>query len=67
LLLSGAVQYSLGATQQAEQDLRKYLEKAPENTYAQKLLAATYLKNEQATRAIALIESGLKKTLMIAN
>lgn len=60
LLLSGAIQYALGATIQAEQDLKKYLENNPGNVYAQKLMVGVLLKNGQPDRAVAQLEPLLK-------
>jgi putative PEP-CTERM system TPR-repeat lipoprotein len=55
ILLAGATQYALGATQQAEQHLKRYLERAPGNKYASKLLIATLLKNGDTPRALKLL------------
>jgi putative PEP-CTERM system TPR-repeat lipoprotein len=55
VLLAGATQYALGATQQAEQHLKKYLERAPGNKYASKLLIATLLKNGDTARALKVL------------
>lgn len=55
VLLSGAVQFSLGATQQAEQYLKKYLETYPKNIYAKKLLIGALLKNQQPEQALNII------------
>jgi putative PEP-CTERM system TPR-repeat lipoprotein len=55
ILLAGATQYALGATQQAEQHLKRYLERAPGNKYASKLLVATLLKNGDTTRALKVL------------
>ncbi len=60
VLLAGAVQYALGSTQQAEQHLKKYLEKNPGNLYATKLLASALLKNGQGQQAIATLAPALK-------
>lgn len=60
VLLSGAIQYALGATTQAEQHLKKYLESNPGNVYAQKLMAGVLLKNGQPDRAVAQLEPLLK-------
>lgn len=55
ILLAGATQYALGATQQAEQHLKRYLERAPGNRYASKLLIATLLKNGDTARALKVL------------
>ncbi len=60
VLLSGAVQFSLGSTKQAEQYLRKYLDSNPRNIYAKKLLVGTLLKTSQAEQAITVLEPILK-------
>ncbi|MBI5430610.1 MAG: PEP-CTERM system TPR-repeat protein PrsT [Nitrosomonadales bacterium] len=52
VLLAGAVQYALDSMPQAEQHLKKYLGKDPNNLYARKLLASTFLKSRQAQSAI---------------
>lgn len=70
VLLSGAVQFSLGAMEQAEQNLRKYLEIYPKNIYAKKLLIGTLLKSQQADRALEivapLIKSGTEDSQLYA-
>jgi putative PEP-CTERM system TPR-repeat lipoprotein len=60
ILLAGAVELNLGATQQAEQHLRKYLDKNPNNTYARKLLAQSLLKSSQPTEAVAALAPALQ-------
>jgi putative PEP-CTERM system TPR-repeat lipoprotein len=60
VLLAGVVQLSLGSSQQAEQHLKKYLEKNPGDLYASKILASVLLKNEQTDRAITLVNTALK-------
>lgn len=60
VLLAGAVQYALGSNEQAEQHLKKYLEQNPDNLYARKLLASTFLNSRQAPRAIATLAPVLK-------
>lgn len=52
VLLAGAVQYSLGAMKQAEQHLKHYLNKDPNNLYARKLLASSLMKSRQTQEAI---------------
>lgn len=46
ILLAGAVQFSLGSLQQAEQHLKTYLGKDPSNLYARKLLATIQLRQD---------------------
>ena len=53
VLLAGAIELNLGALQQAEKHLRKYLDKFPDNVYARKLLAETLLKGKQPANAVA--------------
>jgi putative PEP-CTERM system TPR-repeat lipoprotein len=55
ILLAGATQYALGATQQAEQHLKRYLERAPGNKYASKLLIATLLKSGDTAGALKVL------------
>lgn len=55
ILLAGAVQYSLGSMPQAEQQLKKYLEKDPGNLYARKLLVSALLKSHKSQNAIEVI------------
>lgn len=59
LLLAGAVQFALGSMPQAEQHLKQYLEKNPDNLYARKLLATTFLKSDQADKALAVLKPAL--------
>lgn len=60
VLLSGAIQFALGANEQAEQHLKKYLESNPNNLYAQKLMVGILLKTGQTNRALAQLEPLLK-------
>lgn len=53
LLLSGAVQLALDALPQAQQDLERYLESAPDNRYARKLLATALLRQGHGEQALA--------------
>lgn len=55
ILLAGSTQYALGANQQAEQHLKRYLERAPGNKYASKLLIATLLKTGDTARALKVL------------
>jgi putative PEP-CTERM system TPR-repeat lipoprotein len=61
VLLAGAIQYALGSTQQAEQHLKRYLERSPGNAYASKLLVATLVKNGDTARAIKVLTPLLKE------
>jgi len=60
VLLNGVVQFSLGATQQAETYLAKYLESNPGNVYAQKMLAASLMKNGQPDKALKVLDAALE-------
>lgn len=60
VLLSGAIQFALGANEQAEQLLKKYLESNPSNLYAQKLMVGILLKSAQPSRAVTQLEPMLK-------
>lgn len=60
VLLAGASQYALGSTQQAEQHLKRYLERNPGHPYASKLLVATLLKNGDTARALKVLNPMLK-------
>jgi putative PEP-CTERM system TPR-repeat lipoprotein len=63
VLLAGAVQFNLGSLPQAETHLHKYVEAFPNNLYARKLLASTYLRlgrtaDASATLAPAMTYAG---------
>lgn len=60
LLLAGVVQKELGAFQQAEDYLQRYLEKDPRNLLVQKQFASVLLRNGELQRAAAVVETGLK-------
>lgn len=60
VLLAGAVELKLGATQQAEAHLRKYLQANPENVYARKLLAQSLLQSSQPGEAVAVLTPALR-------
>ena len=60
ILLSGAVNYALGATEQAEVFLKRYLADLPDNLYARKLLAQSQLKNGKPDLALATLQTALK-------
>lgn len=57
-LLAGAVQLKLGALEQAEKHLRKYLEGNGNDLYARKLLAMTLLAAGQPDAALAALAPG---------
>ena len=60
VLLAGAVQLALGSMPQAEQHLKKYLEKDPGNLYARKLMVSTLLKSRRTKDAIDALSPALK-------
>ena len=62
LLLAGAIQYALGSYEQAEHNLRRFLDSNGANPYARKLLAAVLLKATQPARAIEVLEPILKQS-----
>ena len=51
LLLAGTIDFELKSYAQAEASLRKVVQRAPDNTYARRLLAATYLRTDQRSKA----------------
>ncbi len=59
ILLAGAIELSLGSYEQAEQNLKKYLEKYPDTLYARKLLASTLLRSSQPADAAAALAPAL--------
>lgn len=61
VLLAGATQLAIGSLPQAEQHLKRYLEKDPKNLYARKLLATMLLKNRETQRAITLLSQPLRE------
>lgn len=52
ILLAGATDYALGAYQQAETHLVRYLGRFPAHPYARRLLAATQIRLGQADKAL---------------
>lgn len=60
ILLAGVVEYNLGATSQAEHYLRKYVESVPDNAYANRMLAATLLRESQPAEALRVLRDTLK-------
>lgn len=55
LLLSAPVEIALKSPQVAIQHLRKYLDKAPDNAYARKLLASTLVQEGQGSQALEVL------------
>lgn len=60
VLLSGVVALNLGLLEQAEDNLRKYLEWNPDSLQARKMLASTLLKTDQGREAMAVLAPALK-------
>lgn len=60
VLLSGIVALNLGSLEQAENDLRKYVEWNPDSLQARKALASTLLKSGQGGEAQAILAPALK-------
>ena len=56
LLVAGSVYYQVGKLDLAEQKLSEYLEIAPDNLGARKILSAVYLKRKQGSKAIELLK-----------
>lgn len=52
VLLAGATSYALGSYQQAESYLNRYLSNFPNQSYARRLLAATFIKQNQPNNAL---------------
>jgi putative PEP-CTERM system TPR-repeat lipoprotein len=52
MFLRGAVSYALGEYEQAQSQLTRYLAVIPQNARARKLLAATYVRSNQAQKAV---------------
>ncbi|HEU4374169.1 MAG TPA: XrtA/PEP-CTERM system TPR-repeat protein PrsT, partial [Telluria sp.] len=61
ILLSGATQLKLNSLPQAEQHLRKYLENAPTDNYARKLLVTTLLQERRPGDAAAVLAPLVKE------
>lgn len=59
LLLAGAIALNLGSLHQAEQHLRHYMEKHPDNVYARKMLAQSLLKRGDSPGALAILQPAL--------
>lgn len=60
LFLSGVTAYSMGQLDVAEGRLRSYVNKIPSNVAARKILGNIYLRNGDATKALAILEPGLR-------
>ncbi len=56
LLVAGSVYYQLGKLDLAEQKLNEYLEVAPDDLGARKMLSAVYLKRKQGSQVIKLLK-----------
>ncbi len=57
LLVSGSIYYQQGQFDAAETDLKGYLDHKPDDSGAQKILSAIYLKRNQGSKAIELLET----------
>ena len=57
MFLRGAVSYALGEYEQAQNQLSRYLAQVPQNVRARKLLGATYVRSNQAAKAIETMKS----------
>lgn len=62
ILIAGAAEYNLGVMPQAKQYLTKYLDKNPDNIYARKLLASTFLKSGDTVNATLVLAPALKES-----
>lgn len=60
VLLAGAVNLKLGAYFQAEQHLRHYLERNPDNLYARKMLAESLIGSGHMDAALAVLNAAIK-------
>ncbi|HEY0063086.1 MAG TPA: XrtA/PEP-CTERM system TPR-repeat protein PrsT, partial [Telluria sp.] len=60
ILLAGAIHLNLGQLEQAEQNLKKYLDKFPNTLYARKLLATAQLRAAHPADAAATLAPALK-------
>jgi putative PEP-CTERM system TPR-repeat lipoprotein len=61
VLLAGAIQYALGANEQAEQYVKRYMEVNPGNVYGSKLLASIMLKNNDPQRALSVLNPAIQQ------
>ncbi len=61
LLMAGVVHHALGALQQAEPRLKRFLDRYPDNLLARRLLASTQLKSQLGQGALETIQAGLKQ------
>ncbi len=57
LLVSGSIYYQQGQFDAAETDLKDYLDHKPDDSGAQKILSAIYLKRNQGSKVIELLET----------
>lgn len=60
VLLAGAVNLKLGQFFQAEQHLRHYLERNPDNLYARKMLAESLIGSGHTDGALAVLNTAIK-------
>jgi putative PEP-CTERM system TPR-repeat lipoprotein len=64
VLLAGQLEMKTGATQQAAQHLKKYVEAFPQDVAARKLLAQAMLKGAQPADAVALLAPLMKESTL---
>jgi putative PEP-CTERM system TPR-repeat lipoprotein len=64
VLLAGQLEMKTGATKQAEQHLKKYVEAFPQDVAARKLLAQAMLKGAQPADAVALLAPMMKEATL---
>ena len=62
LTLAGVASFQTGAQRQAQDFLRKALERAPQSLYAQRYLIASYLRSADTGKASQLLEQALKQS-----
>ena len=60
LLLAGLVKFSLGEYEKANDYLKNYVQKYPQNPSARKLLGSTLIKKQEYQSAIAVLEPALR-------
>jgi len=60
LLLAGLLRNSLNSLAQAEQDVKRFLDRNPDNLYARKLLVSILLRTHQGKRALETLQPVLK-------
>jgi len=61
VVLAGLLQYSRGSPEQAERNMRRFLDHSPNSIYARKLLAFIQIKSNQNERALQTLQPALKQ------